>query len=49
VNRLDLKDLSSVHSRRWCFGLVPISNDQRQPLPDANWLAALAHGVPARQ
>ena len=47
--RLDLKDLSSVYSRWPHFGLVSISNDQRRPLSDANWLATVAHGVPAHQ
>jgi len=47
--RLDLKDLSSVYSRWPHFGLVSISNDQRRPLSDANWLATVAHGVPANQ
>lgn len=44
--RLDLKDLNSVY-RHWPhYGLVSISNDQRQPLASANWLGTVAHGLP---
>ena len=32
---------------RWPeFGLVSISDYQRAPLPDANWLATVKHGLP---
>lgn len=45
--RLDLKDLAGVY-RRWPeFGLVSISDDQRRPLPGANWKATVHHGMPA--
>ncbi|WP_374515544.1 glycosyltransferase family 4 protein [Brevundimonas sp.] len=45
--RLDLKDLAGVY-RRWPdFGLVSISDDQRSPLPGANWKATVHHGMPA--
>lgn len=45
--RLDLKDLPGVY-RRWPeFGLVSISDDQRRPLPGANWKATVHHGMPA--
>ena len=45
--RLDLKDLAGVY-RRWPeFGLVSISDDQRRPLPSANWKATVHHGMPA--
>ena len=47
--RLDLKDLPSVYARWPRFGLVSISNDQRKPLPSANWLATVGHGVPPCQ
>jgi glycosyltransferase involved in cell wall biosynthesis len=44
--RLDIKDLSAVY-RDWPqFGLVSISNSQRAPLADGNWLATVPHGVP---
>jgi glycosyltransferase involved in cell wall biosynthesis len=45
--RLDLKDLSGVY-RRWPrFPLVSISDDQRRPLPFANWAGTVLHGVAA--
>lgn len=47
--RLDLKDLSHVYERWPAFGLVSISDRQRSPLPAANWLATVPHGVPAAQ
>jgi len=46
--RLDLKDLPEVY-RRWpCYPLVSISHSQRRPLPSANWLATVPHGVAAK-
>jgi glycosyltransferase involved in cell wall biosynthesis len=47
--RLDLKDLPSVYARWPGFGLVSISDSQRKPLPSANWLATVGHGVPTCQ
>lgn len=44
--RLDLKDLPPVYERWPEFGLVSISDDQRRPLPDANWKATVHHGMP---
>jgi len=45
--RLDLKDLQGVY-RRWPrFPLVSISDNQRRPLPSANWAATVHHGVRA--
>ena len=44
--RLDIKDLSMAYERWPSFGLVSISDAQRQPLPYASWLATVAHGVP---
>lgn len=43
--RLDLKDLPEVYSRWHDYPLVSISDDQRKPLADANWLATVQHGV----
>ena len=44
--RLDLKDLPELY-RCWPqFPLVSISNDQRRPLPQANWLDTIYHGLP---
>jgi len=43
--RLDLTDLSEVY-RRWpLYPLVSISHDQRRPLPLANWMATVPHGL----
>jgi glycosyltransferase involved in cell wall biosynthesis len=43
--RLDLKDLAGAY-RRWPdYPLVSISRHQREPLPWANWVATVAHGV----
>jgi glycosyltransferase involved in cell wall biosynthesis len=43
--RLDLKDLPEIY-RRWTqFPLVSISDDQRRPMPFANWAATVHHGV----
>jgi len=47
--RLDLKDLSGVYSRWTEFALVSISDDQRRPMPFANWAATVHHGMPAEQ
>ncbi len=45
--RLDLKDLAGVY-RRWPqYPLVSISDDQRRPLPFANWAGTVLHGVAA--
>lgn len=45
--RLDLKDLSQAYKRWPQFQLVSISDHQRHPLPDANWIATVPHGFPA--
>ncbi|MFN3537271.1 MAG: glycosyltransferase family 4 protein [Brevundimonas sp.] len=45
--RLDLKDLPEVYERWIQFPLVSISDDQRRPLPVANWRATVQHGMPA--
>ncbi|MDZ4111688.1 MAG: glycosyltransferase family 4 protein [Brevundimonas sp.] len=44
--RLDLKDLAGVYERWSEFALVSISDDQRRPLPLANWEATVHHGMP---
>jgi len=44
--RLDIKDLASAYTRWHQFGLVSISDAQRRPLPEANWLATVSHGLP---
>jgi glycosyltransferase involved in cell wall biosynthesis len=44
--RLDLKGMPELY-RCWpTFPLVSISNDQRRPLPQANWLETIYHGLP---
>jgi glycosyltransferase involved in cell wall biosynthesis len=43
--RLDLKDLPEAYSRWRNYPLVSISDDQRTPLPDANWIATIPHGM----
>ena len=45
--RLDMKDLPGVYERWPEFGLVSISDDQRRPMPLANWRATVHHGMPA--
>ncbi|MBV8341739.1 MAG: glycosyltransferase family 4 protein [Gammaproteobacteria bacterium] len=47
--RLDLKDLGKVYSRWSQYGLVSISNSQRRPLPAANWLGTVYHGISGTQ
>jgi len=45
--RLDLRDLPEVY-RRWPeYPLVSISDAQRRPLPFANWVGTVHHGMPA--
>lgn len=47
--RLDIAELADVY-RRWKeYPLVSISDNQRQPLPDANWLGTVHHGVAAER
>lgn len=43
--RLDLKDLGPVYKRWPQFPLVSISDDQRRPLPFANWAGTVHHGM----
>ena len=44
--RLDIADLAPAY-RAWPeFRLASISNDQRRPLPRANWAATVHHGIP---
>ena len=45
--RLDLKDLATGYGRWPQYPLVSISDDQRRPLPTANWLGTVQHGLPA--
>lgn len=43
--RLDITDLQMTLERWPSFGLVSISDSQRAPLPKANWLATVKHGL----
>jgi glycosyltransferase involved in cell wall biosynthesis len=45
--RLDIKDLPEAYQRWFRYPLVSISNNQRTPLPDANWIATVPHGLPS--
>jgi glycosyltransferase involved in cell wall biosynthesis len=44
--RLDLPGLSAVARRFEAAPFVSISDKQRAPLPDVNWLATIHHGLP---
>jgi len=43
--RLDLPDLPRVYARFPAAPLVSISNHQRRPLPDANWVSTVYNGI----
>ncbi|HEX4525081.1 MAG TPA: glycosyltransferase family 4 protein [Casimicrobiaceae bacterium] len=45
--RLDLPDLVPLYERFADMPLVSISDAQRKPLPSANWIATVHHGLPA--
>jgi glycosyltransferase involved in cell wall biosynthesis len=44
--RLDYKDLPAAYARWPRFPMISISDQQRGPLPDANWIATIHHGLP---
>jgi glycosyltransferase involved in cell wall biosynthesis len=44
--RLDLPDLQPLYDEFSDMPVVSISNDQRSPLPQANWRATVYHGLP---
>jgi glycosyltransferase involved in cell wall biosynthesis len=44
--RLDLSDLKPLFQHFHGHPLVSISNSQRKPLPSANWLGTVHHGLP---
>jgi len=44
--RLDLPELKPVYAGLPCQNLVSISNAQRTPLPEANFIATVLHGLP---
>ncbi|HEV7665318.1 MAG TPA: glycosyltransferase family 4 protein [Chloroflexota bacterium] len=43
--RIDLPELQPVFDEYREVPLVSISNAQRQPIPDANWMATVYHGI----
>ncbi|MDB5774565.1 MAG: UDP-Glycosyltransferase/glycogen phosphorylase [Herbaspirillum sp.] len=43
--RLDLAGLDDVYKRWQRYPLVSISDSQRKPLPNANWLGTVLHGI----
>jgi glycosyltransferase involved in cell wall biosynthesis len=45
--RQDLGDLKPFYYRFGEMPLVSVSNDQRKPLPHANFVATIHHGIPA--
>ena len=44
--RLDLADYQAVYNRFRDMPVVSISNTQRTPLPQANWIGTVYHGLP---
>jgi glycosyltransferase involved in cell wall biosynthesis len=44
--RLDLPELQPLYDEFSEMPLISISNAQRQPLPNANWIATIPHGLP---
>jgi glycosyltransferase involved in cell wall biosynthesis len=44
--RLDLPDLRAIYREFWDVPVVSISHAQRTPLPGANWIATVHHGIP---
>src|SRR5450755_4573430 len=44
--RLHVPDLGPLFAEYPELPLVSISNDQRRPIPDANWQATVYHGLP---
>lgn len=44
--RLDIPDLQPVYDEFTDMPVVSISDDQRRPLPQGNWLGTVHHGLP---
>jgi len=44
--RLDMPDLQPLYAEFSDEPLISISNDQRAPLPNANWVETIHHGMP---
>jgi glycosyltransferase involved in cell wall biosynthesis len=45
--RLDIPDLQPLYNEFPKQKVISISNSQRQPLPQANWIGTVYHGLPA--
>jgi len=45
--RLDLPDIQPIYAEFTDAPLISISNDQRAPLPNVNWVETIHHGMPA--
>jgi len=45
--RLDIEDLVPIYKKFREIPVVSISNAQREPLPLANWIGTVQHGLPA--
>jgi len=43
--RLDLPDFQPIFAHYREVPLISVSNNQRRPMPDANWLATVYHGI----
>lgn len=46
--RLDLTEFQEIYSEFPDAPTVSISNSQRRPIPDINWVRTILHGMPAR-
>ena len=44
--RLDIKDLPEAYACWPDYPLVSISDSQRKPIPEANWIGTVHHGLP---
>ena len=44
--RLDIPDLKAIYNRFPDQKVISISNNQRLPLPEANWVGTVYHGLP---
>ena len=47
--RLDIAGMSGLYREYSDLSFVSISDAQRAPLPEANWVATIYHGVPPEQ
>lgn len=47
--RLDIRDLPAVYELYADQAFVSISNSQRRPLPNINWVATVYHGLDLRE